>query len=194
MTLMSGGGMPDLAGLLGGTMGGQTHPEQDQQSPTPKGPRNSHLPPLSAIPARRKSNDLIDQDEAPALAKRKKTTHFSPKSVANAGLKMAKTPHRKSEAFTSTFAKAIAEGEMVKETPISPAETNYGTAPILTSTPKDFRGGWGQAPGTARRMAMPPLSSAVEEGDVTVGDVDEEEALLAAAKSVRWDDPDETCD
>ena len=39
-------------------------------------------------------------------------------------------------------------------------------------------------------MPAPPLSPAVEEAD----DVDEEEALLAVAKVVRWNDPDETCD
>lgn len=86
--------------------------------------------------------------------------------------------------------------DMAKETPASPAETDYGTAPVLTSTPKgrlDISSHFGWKPPAVerrrgRRKTVPVFQvrgQSQEEED----DVEEEEALKDVPQQL---DADET--
>jgi hypothetical protein len=171
MGLMSGGG-PGLAALLGGGGGGS-----DIDSPIK----------LSATTTtrRRKSDEghgHDGSDTSPSVQKRSKTSHnpqVSPTrpQQGHLGFKAAKTPHNK-PFFVSPLAtgkkqqqqQPPSSQEMVKETPISPVETNYGTAPVLTSTPK----GVGVQYGWERRRT----TIAEHHQEEVEDDIEEEEALL----------------
>ncbi|KAF8249710.1 hypothetical protein K440DRAFT_621176 [Wilcoxina mikolae CBS 423.85] len=159
------------------------------------------------VPTRRKSDEFTDEREN-ENPKRSKTTHRSSitpgnQQQAHLKFKAAKTPHRKSEGFVA--AADTAKGresviieqpeDMVKETPASPAETDYGTAPVLTSTPKglDISSHFGWEPPAVerrrgRRKTVPvfqvPVQAQEEEDDV-----EEEEALKDVPQ--QWD-ADET--
>jgi len=89
--------------------------------------------------------------------------------------------------------------EVDKETPVSPAETDYGTAPVLTSTPNGNGLGSKQPYAwetSARKKTMPAFRSPqkkkpqelLEAMDDGFDDVDEEEALLRGAAEAQWDE------
>lgn len=192
MSLMSGAGKPDLAGLLGGTMNSPSIDALSEQAPIYSDEitiPNGH--PQGAIPVRRKSSEhnCDNEDDNPTHAKRAKTTHQSPTALARQGhikLKVAKTPHRRSDGNLAKRKAGVEVDEMVKETPISPTETNYGTAPVLTSTPKGFLGQYGLG---GRRKTMPLFpSTAVADDNDDENDIEEEEALRGAARDVAWDE------
>jgi hypothetical protein len=160
------------------------------------------------VPTRRRSDEFTDEREN-GNPKRSKTTHCSSITLRNQQqahlkFKAAKTPHWKSEGFVAAADTVkrrkgviIEQPEdMAKETPASPAETDYGTAPVLTSTPKgrlDISSHFGWKPPAVerrrgRRKTVPVFQvrgQSQEEED----DVEEEEALKDVPQQL---DADET--
>jgi hypothetical protein len=182
MGLMSGGG-PGIAALLGGGA--------DTESPIKLSAAAATTTPTTR---RRKSEEghaHDGSDTSPSVHKRMRpwenpqasSPTRPPPQQAHLGFRAVKTPHNKPPAAISPAAKKQQQEppppppssqEMVKETPISPVEANYGTAPVLTSTPK----GVGVQYVWERRKTIPRFEDDVEEPDtVSVVGWNEEETM-----------------
>lgn len=193
------GTKPDLAGLFGGG----DKASLDALANTPPPARKT------AVPARRKPSDSDSHHSDDNYSKRTKTTHHSPPTAHRRNSRLPKTPHRRISAAAGSHnllpATQADDLNAVKETPVSPAETDYGTAPVLTSTPNGHGLGLMRSNGgkqqyrwqsSARRKTMPAFRSPqkknpqemVEVVDDDCDDLDEEEALLRGVAEAGWDE------
>jgi hypothetical protein len=204
---------PDLANLLSSknastSLDSLSEPIAANSPSLVNPPRNNSngFAPISpsAVPTRRKSDQFTDESEN-GNSKRSKTTYCSSITPNNQQthlkFKAAKTPHWRSDGpvvvvDTVKRRKSVIieqSEDMVKETPASPAETDYGTAPVLTSTPKGFdissQFAW-EPPAAERRRSKrktaPVFKIPVQAHEEEEDDVEEEEALRDVPQ--QWDE------